>query len=652
MKRYTAFIAALMMTYAALPLNASAETQNADSAKEEVIYVMADASGDVRNVYAVNIFGRGSHVDRGHYTDLKVLNTTDKLKSIVDGYSFTTDEEKVYVQGTLPDAEIPWDISIKYYLDDQEMSAEDIAGKSGKLKIAFRITRNEECTSDFYEGCALQADFTLDTKLCRNIISPDATIANVGSKKQLTYTILPNKGIDTMICADVTDFEMTGAAINGIKLNLNMAVDTSEFSDRINELTDGIGKLDDGAKTLSDGTGTLKSGTKDLKDGSKKLASGVDSLDSGISALESGVKTVQDGLNALNEQNETLNGGSAQVRDALNTIQEALDSVSTDTEKLRELMDASGQIKTAVSELKNGADSVRQGTLYASYQDAMAQNGMDISAIQNGNAAAIQAHQQQITELTAAAQALPDGSAEKAQLQSQIQLSETTIQLLTGSSGLIQGTQAYFGKLSSGAEQLYSGISRLEGSYAGFHAGMQTLVDTISAMIVKLSELSDGINELAGQYSGLDNGIHQYTDGVAQIVSGYQSLTSGASALTNGSKELKSGTDDLESGIAALYDGTEELSDGSKTLADGTGKLRNKTDGIDQKIDNEIDSLLEEIKGMDLTDVSFVSEKNTEVASVQFVIKTDAVKKTVIETTESEKPQKLSFWQKLKKLFK
>ena len=650
LKRYTAFLTAMILTYSAFPLNTSA--QNAESPKEEVIYIMADASGDIRDVYAVNIFDSGSHTDYGRYTDLKVLNTMDTLKSTADGYSFTTNEDKVYVQGTLPDAEIPWDISIKYFLNDKEMSAEKIAGKSGKLKIEFSVTKNQKCTSDFYEGCALQADFTLDTKLCKNITSPDATIANVGSKKQLTYTILPNKGINTTICADVTDFEMTSAAINGVKLNLNMTVDTSEFSNRINELTDGIGKLDDGAKTLSDGTGALKNGTKDLKDGSQELASGVDSLNSGISKLESGVMTVQDGLNELYEKNETLNGGSAQVRDALNTIQEALDSISTDTEKLHKLMDASGQIQIGISNLKSGAESVYQGTAYYSYQNAMAQNGMDISAIQNGNTSAIQAFQQQITALTAAVQALPAGSADKAQLQSQIQLSETAIQLLTGSNGLIQGTQAYFNKLNSGAEQVYSGISRLGRNFDEFHAGMQTLVDTISAMLVKLSSLSNGINELAGQYSGLDNGIHQYTDGVAQIVSGYQSLTSGTSALTNGSKELKFGTDDLKSGIAALYDGTEELSDGSKTLADGTGKLREKTNGIDKKIDSEIDSLIEEIKGMDLTDVSFVSEKNTEVSSVQFVIKTDAVIKPEIDTFESAKPQKLSFWQKLKNLFK
>lgn len=39
-----------------------------------------------------------------------------------------------------------------------------------------------------------------------------ATIANVGADKQISYTILPGKGLDAEITADVTDFEMEAAA--------------------------------------------------------------------------------------------------------------------------------------------------------------------------------------------------------------------------------------------------------------------------------------------------------------------------------------------------------------------------------------------------------------------------------------------------------
>lgn len=649
-KKTAAVLSAFLLTVSALPLPAFAKAET-DSQKEEVIYIMADAAGEVRDVYAVNIFGKGSHTDYGDYQNLKILNTKDELKTLTDGYSFTTEADKVYVQGTLPDAEIPWDISIRYFLDGKELSAEELAGKSGKLEIRFQVQKNAKCKTDFYEGCALQADFTLDTKICKDITAPDATLANVGANKQLTYTILPNKGIETSIFADVTDFEMPSAAINGVKLNLNMTVDTSEFSDKIEELTDGIGKLDDGAKSLSDGTDSLKDGTKSLKDGSQKLASGADTLDSGIAKLEGGVKSVQDGLNALYEQNDALSGGSSQVKDALDTIQSALNSVSADTESLRTLLDASGKIAEGITSLQSGADALQQGASYAAYQNAMLQYNMDVTALHNGNAAALRTLNQQLDGLTAGLQAASGDAAKTAEIQAQIEQTKQLMSLLTGNDGLIQATKVYLDGLYDGAQKVSGGLSQLTGSYGEFHGGLQTLVDTLSGMLVQLSSLSDGITELASQYSGLDSGIHQYTDGVAQILSGYQSLTSGASALTNGSKELKSGADELKKGVSSLYDGTEDLSDGSQQLADGTGELREKTDGIDEKIDSEIDALLDEIKGRDLTDVSFVSEKNTAVKSVQFVIKTDAITIPEVEAAEPPQEEHLTFWQKLLRLF-
>ena len=110
----------------------------------------------------------------------------------------------------------------------QEYEASEIAGKSGKLEIHLSIKENTACKGDFYDRYVLQASLTLDTEICENIGAPDATIANVGSDKQLTYTVLPGKGLATSIKADVKDFEMESISINGIRLNLNIEIDDAE----------------------------------------------------------------------------------------------------------------------------------------------------------------------------------------------------------------------------------------------------------------------------------------------------------------------------------------------------------------------------------------------------------------------------------------
>lgn len=50
----------------------------------------------------------------------------------------TTD---LYYRGT-SNKTLPVSISIKYYLNDEEIAASDLAGKSGKVKIEIQMTNN------------------------------------------------------------------------------------------------------------------------------------------------------------------------------------------------------------------------------------------------------------------------------------------------------------------------------------------------------------------------------------------------------------------------------------------------------------------------------------------------------------------------------
>ena len=163
---------------------------------------------DRENTYVVNSFKGGAVIDYGNYSSVKMLNTCDPIKQDRDAITFSSSAKKAYYQGNLDNAEIPWNISLRYYLDGEEYSADEIAGKSGALEIRFKITENTSCSGTFYDDYALQASFTLDTEQCGNISAPGATLANVGSKKQINYTILPGRGIDTAISADVTNLDV------------------------------------------------------------------------------------------------------------------------------------------------------------------------------------------------------------------------------------------------------------------------------------------------------------------------------------------------------------------------------------------------------------------------------------------------------------
>ena len=121
-----AVLSVLLLSSFAVPAFAKA----APSKKEEVIYIMTDASGNVTDMEAVNIFAGGDITDYGDYSAVRGLNTAGQITQTGEEITFSSDSGKVYYQGTMKSTVIPWNISIRYFLDGKEYSAKEIAGRA------------------------------------------------------------------------------------------------------------------------------------------------------------------------------------------------------------------------------------------------------------------------------------------------------------------------------------------------------------------------------------------------------------------------------------------------------------------------------------------------------------------------------------------
>ena len=161
-------------------ISAFAVADEPSTEKEEVVYANTDANGNVRGVYVVNIFAGGDIVDYGDYTEVKVLNTTDELRQSGDKITVSTDAESLYYEGTMKSRDLPWDIDIRYTLNGEKITPEELAGKSGEIEINLGFHQNTACDSSFFDRCALQTTMTLDTEKCKNIVANGATMAIVG----------------------------------------------------------------------------------------------------------------------------------------------------------------------------------------------------------------------------------------------------------------------------------------------------------------------------------------------------------------------------------------------------------------------------------------------------------------------------------------
>ncbi len=679
--------------------------------KEEVAYVNLNADGSVKEINVVNIFDltkAGTVVDYGNYESVRNMTTTDSIDYADDTVRIDTKGGRLYYEGRLNSKDIPWNIRVEYYLNGKKYKPEELAGKSGALEIKLSVRQNPNCDESFFDAFALQASVTLDTKRCGNIVADGATEANVGSDKQLIYTILPGKETDLSITADVVDFEMDGIAINGIPLSLNIEVDDEELMDEVTELMDAIEQLDDGAgelkdgaselqsgaktglsdgvKKLTDGTKTLQDGASGLKDGGGALQSGAGdlqdgaaALDDGLNALHDGILRIQSGLSALDEQSSALTDGASQLTGALEQIQSELDQVTLTEEDLNELVSASSEISKAIDSIASGLSGLEQNASVAGYKAAMQQNGLDIDALKQQNASAAGELRAMAGVLREQIQPMQKAGLDCSSLEEQIDKLEGVAQLLEVNNAGFNGTEQYMETLHSSISQLASGAAELKTGYETFDQSIGSMVTSLGELAYQLSELSGAIDTLVEKSGELETGIQSYTGGVAQVVAGYEQiadaaaqLVEGSDALRTGTESLYDGTSELLNGITEFYNGTGTLRDGSgqldegvaklltgiaqlysgtEELKDGTGEMRDKTSGMDSKIQDQIDELLDSITGDNIELVSFVSERNTEVDSVQFVIQTDGIAQPDAEEAAADETEHKSIWQKLLSLF-
>lgn len=595
---------------AALPAPAAL----APTRKEEVVYGIYSASGTLQHTYVVNSFSPAAGetvLDYGQYSQVRAMTSTAPIQQTGDRIEIQAENsERLFYEGQLENPALPWNFSIRYWLDGVLLSPDELPGKSGSFQLEMQVSPNETAPQGFFDAYALQTTFTLDGACFSNIQAEGATLANIGSNRQLTFTTLPGTEKTMLITADVENFRMDPISIAGVRLAMDLNFNTQEFSSQFTELSQGAADLDKGAKQLSGGIQELKSG---------------------VSALATGIAQLQSGANELNNQSGNLVGGSAQIKQALHELQTGLQAVSISSSDLAELVAASEAISTGIASLNTAAGQLSQAATSSSFRQAMGQSGADVAGVLQGNAEAAAGLQAQITQLEQMRDAAQDPG-QQAQYQALINSLQPVTGLLQANNAVISGAEQYINGLGTKATGLASGISSLQTSYGQLHAAILQMQAKLAGMAEGMAKMQAALAALEASYGNFHNGLVNYTNAVASIQSGVASLNSATASLQNG---------------------VAQLSRGAENLHAGTSRLRETTSGIDQKITEKLEDKINSMTGSEIPVRSFVSDKNTNVKSVQFVFRTSAIELPSQEPAASsdDAPQKSSFWERLRKLF-
>ena len=560
-----AVLAAAVLCASALPAFAEGEQAENTASKEEVIYGKLAPDGTVQSIYAVNHFEATAGdpiTDYGSYTAVRNMTTTDPLNQGDGTVSLTPSADgSVYYEGTMdPSTPLPWLIEVHYILDGTEVEPEDLAGRSGALIIRIDVNPNPDCNGDWFNQYALQTTVTLDTAHADNIRADGGTIASVGSEKQIVFTLLPGQTSEVEVAADVTDFTMPAITFNGVQLQLKLDIDGVSLTNRLNQLTTGTGQLDEGTAAVSEG----------------------------ITAL-------QQGLTMLSQQSGLLTTGSSAINSALSQLQSAVSGISASNDQLSALLTASSQIGDGLAQLDDGVAQLDNQVNYEAFKEILAQNGLDLDTLTQGNQQAI-AMLQNLTCLPVVGDQI-----------SQI------ILLLQGNTALSSAVQMYLDTVSSGIGALRQGTSAVREGYDAFDQGIQAMATALNGMLQNMALLSDAVTTLATQYSTFDTGVNAYTQGVDQILAGTQQLGAASALLVSGAHQLYTQTSSLH-------------------------------------LDEQLSGLLNALSGAQ-TPVSFTSSQNTGVTALQFALQTQPIELPADQTAQDQPAKEMSFWDKLLNLF-
>ena len=568
--------------------------------KEEVVYINTNQNGGIEDINVVNIFPKSEVEDFGDYKSVKILNSS--LKPVVDGdkIQFTSDKDRIYYQGELKSKEAPWKIDIKYFLDGKEIDPADLAGASGQVKIDLSIKENKKVTS---------------------------------------------------ILADVEDFEFAGFSINGLELNVDIDSEELGFKNDFDKFKDAVFKMNDGANQLKSNGDKLIHAAEELKGGVHAYVDGTGMIVGAIEKLNEGSEKISTGAKSLDEKSGDLIKASEEFYQALRQISEATSAMANMPENIKDLAGATGKIEGGMQELSQGSKKFSAATSFEAYSAAMAQNGLDISSLEANYKNELAKLIEQIKRGQEQLQNPKLSDDQRQIIMSQVKAAEDASKMIQANLGLIAGTRAYFDGIQTSYKSLDENIDKVAMGMGQVNKNLQGFEKLAGqANNEGANILNQALITLTEKYGLIHQGLEAYTDGVGSLAAGLGELKAGLDELTNKSKDLNEGGLNLQDGSDEFYKGLNEYMNGVLKLKDGTNKFYKESLNIDEEIKNKI---REKLPAEDHEALSFASEKNKNVRSVQFVIQSQKIEKLEKTVKIEEDPvQKENFFERLTDLFK
>ena len=374
-----------VMAGSMMPVTVFAQSNDENpTEKTETVYSVLNSDGSISDTIVSSWLhdedGINNIKETLNLKDVKNIKSNEKPSKDGNTYTWNAKGNDVYYEGTAT-KQLPVSVKIRYELDGQEMSAKDMEGKSGHLKLTISFTNNYSQVKNIngksiviHPSYLAGGMLNMSTGKFSNVKCESGKIVNDGTNEMLAFANIPglnetlkSAGLDKVnnqlgisddvtVEADVNDFDL-GSIMVGMTNEIDLASElgdigsVSELTDGIDQLIEADDQLIDGSKQLYDGTTQLKEQAAPLvgsSDQVRQLSAGAIQLNDGVKALQTGISQYTAGASAINEgvnQLYAIPQGAAQISEGITTYKtqslvSGIDDLSAGLDTFRQKVNA------------------------------------------------------------------------------------------------------------------------------------------------------------------------------------------------------------------------------------------------------------------------------------------------------------------------
>lgn len=665
MKRFFACIVAMTILFSNLCYAMPSLT------KEETVYVNLGNYGDVSEI---NIYSKCETNEATEFKDYtnysEVTNLTNRNESKKENgaiiwdvtgtktFSYTGKVSEEYYEN------VPWVFDITYKLNGVEAKPDALLGQKGIVEIDIKINANERANAYYQNNYILEVTSSYDMTDYLSVESNNAMITNTGNTKTLMFIVLPGQSTELNIKLGSENFSMDGITMAAVPLSGDILDKISDIVEEKNDIKDSLDSINKSADIILDalngmnnGLNGISTGVTEIKKGTQELHGISDLRDEDISNLKSIleetlplVQNVQSDLEKLNSDYETFIDMFKDLDDEVKNLQDDVDILN---EEFEDIVKIAKNLPSDVNDIKNLIDSISKLTEdLASMLENLDDKSTENAVKENLGDLATEAK-----KLARYAQSIEDENPELA-------MSLAVSAELIGSSATNMKT--IFENISLSQLKSKSIMAKDLEDLANDLDDVSDILNksdakTIKKFISALSDTSNTLEEMLKIVSEYNDKILEDEEDVIKTINTFQALAGKLSEMNTLSITM---IDNIQSMLNILstniYSGTDKTLDAIVSLDNQllnitkqSEQFKDSKNQIKDVFDNEWDKIEDETTIFNITKdvevISFGSEENENVESVQFIFKTPDIKQTKeIEKDLEASNEKISFWDRVK----